>query len=167
MYKRLSINRSNSWFGCISLNHDYPHNLVLTKKLKTACFCRINCNIKFFSRLRLYVICSLRPLRKKSWKGPKMQVCYKEIPLCSFFCKKLFYRMQKYFHISTKIACFLVSDRKGLNQPACQEEWKKCRGKRRIVMPMWCIYMCAHMSCSVVMLFSCTLVRSHPDSRKM
>jgi hypothetical protein len=29
-----------------------------------------------------------------------------------------------------------VSDRKGLNQPACQEEWKKCRRKRRIVMLM-------------------------------
>jgi hypothetical protein len=30
----------------------------------------------------------------------------------------------------------LVSDGKGLNQPACQEEWKMCRKKRRIVMPM-------------------------------
>jgi hypothetical protein len=60
----------------------------------------------------------------------------------------------------------LVSDGKGLNQPACQEEWKKCRRKRRIVMSMWCIYMCAHMSCGVIMFFTCTLVRSHPDSRK-
>jgi hypothetical protein len=59
-----------------------------------------------------------------------------------------------------------VSDRKGLNQPACQEEWKKCRRKRRIVMLMWCIYMCAHVSCSVVMLFTCTLVRSYPDSKR-
>jgi hypothetical protein len=30
---------------------------------------------------------------------------------------------------------FSVSDMKGLDQPACQEEWKMCR-KRRIVMPM-------------------------------
>ncbi len=33
-------------------------------------------------------------------------------------------------------------------------------------MSMWCIYMCAHMSCGVIMLFTCTLVRSHPDSRE-
>jgi hypothetical protein len=30
----------------------------------------------------------------------------------------------------------LVSDRKGQGQPACQGEWKMCRKKRRIVMPM-------------------------------
>jgi hypothetical protein len=29
-----------------------------------------------------------------------------------------------------------VSDGKGLGQPACQGEWKKCRKKRRTVMPM-------------------------------
>jgi hypothetical protein len=34
-----------------------------------------------------------------------------------------------------------VSDRKGQDQPACQERWKKCKKKRRkeerrIVMPM-------------------------------
>ncbi len=62
------------------------------------------------------------------------------------------------------IDILLVSDGKGLDQPACQEEWKKCRRKRRIVMRMWCIYMCAHMSCSSIMLFTCTLVRSPPDS---
>ncbi len=28
------------------------------------------------------------------------------------------------------------------------------------------IYMCAHVLYSVVMLFTCTLARSHPDSRK-
>jgi hypothetical protein len=59
-----------------------------------------------------------------------------------------------------------VSDRKGRDQPSCQEEWKMCRKKRRIVMPMWCIYMFAHILCSIVVLFTCSLVRSHPDSRK-
>jgi hypothetical protein len=29
-----------------------------------------------------------------------------------------------------------VSDGKGWDQPACQEEWKTCRKKRRIVMPL-------------------------------
>jgi hypothetical protein len=29
-----------------------------------------------------------------------------------------------------------VSDGKGWDQPACQEEWKICRKERRIVMPM-------------------------------
>jgi hypothetical protein len=33
-------------------------------------------------------------------------------------------------------------------------------------MLMWCIYMCAHMSCSIVVMFTCTSVRSHPDSRR-
>jgi hypothetical protein len=60
----------------------------------------------------------------------------------------------------------IVSVGKGLDQPACQEGWKMYREKRRIVMPMWSIYMCAHVSYSVVMLFTCTLARSHPDSRK-
>jgi hypothetical protein len=31
---------------------------------------------------------------------------------------------------------------------------------------MWCIYMCLCVSCSIVMLFTCTLVRSHPDSKE-
>ncbi len=31
---------------------------------------------------------------------------------------------------------------------------------------MWCIYMCPCVSCRVVMLFTCTLVRSHPDSKE-
>ncbi len=59
-----------------------------------------------------------------------------------------------------------VADTMGQGQPTCQEEWKMCRKRRRIVMPMWCIYMSAHMSCSVVVMFICTLVRSHPDSRR-
>jgi hypothetical protein len=54
----------------------------------------------------------------------------------------------------------------GRGQPACQEERKMCRKKKRIVMPMWYIYMCEHLSCSVVVMFTCTLVRSHPDSRR-
>jgi hypothetical protein len=29
-----------------------------------------------------------------------------------------------------------VADAMGWGQPACQEEWKMCRKKRRIVMPM-------------------------------
>ncbi len=59
-----------------------------------------------------------------------------------------------------------VSDRKGLNQPACQEGWKKCKKERRIVLPMWCIYVCPCVSCNIVMLFTCTWVRSHPDSKE-
>jgi hypothetical protein len=39
----------------------------------------------------------------------------------------------------------VVSDGKGLSQLACQEEWKNC---------------------GVVMLFTCKLVRSHPDSKE-
>jgi hypothetical protein len=42
----------------------------------------------------------------------------------------------------------LVSDGKGWDQPACQEEWKTCRKKRRIVMPMWCTYI--HVCTNVV-----------------
>ncbi len=60
----------------------------------------------------------------------------------------------------------VASDAMGRGQPGCQEEWKMCRKKRKIVMPMWCIYMCAHMLCRVVVMFTCTLVRSHPDSRR-
>jgi hypothetical protein len=30
----------------------------------------------------------------------------------------------------------VVSDGKGLNQLACQEEWKKCKKRRRITMLM-------------------------------
>ncbi len=33
-------------------------------------------------------------------------------------------------------------------------------------MPMWCRYICTCVSCNVVMLFTCTLVRSHPDSKE-
>jgi hypothetical protein len=60
----------------------------------------------------------------------------------------------------------LVSDQKGLDQPACQERWRKCKKKGRkknskandvqyICMSMCVIY--------VVVLFTCT---SHPDSNE-
>jgi hypothetical protein len=38
--------------------------------------------------------------------------------------------------LTHSVVVIVVSDRKGLNQPACQEEWKKCRKKRRTEMPM-------------------------------
>ncbi len=62
--------------------------------------------------------------------------------------------------------CVVVADAMDWGQLACQEGWKMCKKRRRIVMLMWCIYMWAHMSCSVVVMFTCTLVRSHPDSRR-
>jgi hypothetical protein len=32
--------------------------------------------------------------------------------------------------------CLIVLDGKGLYQPSCHEEWKKCKKERRKVMPM-------------------------------
>jgi hypothetical protein len=40
------------------------------------------------------------------------------------------------------------------------------RSGRRRVMPMWCIYVCPCESCSAAMFFTCTLVRSCPDSNE-
>jgi hypothetical protein len=39
-------------------------------------------------------------------------------------------------HKAPNLVTLIVSDRKGRDQPSCQEEWKMCRKKRRIVMPM-------------------------------
>jgi hypothetical protein len=64
----------------------------------------------------------------------------------------------------------IVSDWKGLDQPACQERWKRCKKKRRKknsdANVMYIQYVCPCVSYSVVGLFTCTLVRSHPDSNE-
>jgi hypothetical protein len=59
-----------------------------------------------------------------------------------------------------------VSDGKVLSQPACQEEWRsvKKRKNSNIDVMYICVPMC--VSCSATMLFTCTLVRSRPDSNE-
>ncbi len=59
-----------------------------------------------------------------------------------------------------------MPDGKGLDQPACQGEWKKCRKKRKNSNAD-VMYICVpFVTCNVVMLFTCLLVRSHPDSKE-
>ncbi len=53
-------------------------------------------------------------------------------------------------------------------QLACQEEWKMCRKEKWIEQcntNVMYIHVC-HVLYSVVVMFTCTLVRSHPDSRR-
>ncbi len=48
-------------------------------------------------------------------------------------------------------------------QPACPGKWKKCRKKKNTNVMY--IHVC-DVSCNIVVMFICTLVRSHPDSRR-
>jgi hypothetical protein len=60
-----------------------------------------------------------------------------------------------------------VTDRVSGGQSACPGKWKMCRKKKLIVILVWwiCIHVC-HVSCNVVVMFTCTLVRSRPGSRR-
>jgi hypothetical protein len=63
-----------------------------------------------------------------------------------------------------------VTDGGNGGQPACPEKWKRCRKKKRRQnmnsnINVIYIHVC-FVSCNVVVMFACTLMRSHPDSRR-
>jgi hypothetical protein len=59
-----------------------------------------------------------------------------------------------------------VADRASGGQQACPGKWKKCRKKKmKSNTNVMYIHVC-HVSCNIVVMFTCTLVRSHPDSRR-
>ncbi len=59
-----------------------------------------------------------------------------------------------------------MPDGKGLDLPTRQGKWKKCRKKSKN-SNAYVMYICVPcVSCNVVMLFTCLLVRSHPDSKE-
>ncbi len=59
-----------------------------------------------------------------------------------------------------------VTDGASGGQPACPGKWKKCRRKKmNSNTNVMYIHVC-HVSCKIVLMFTCTLVRSHPDSRR-
>jgi hypothetical protein len=51
-------------------------------------------------------------------------------------------------------------------QPACPGKWKKCRKKRMNSNTSLMYIDVCHVSCNIGVMFTCTLVRSHPDSRR-
>jgi hypothetical protein len=60
-----------------------------------------------------------------------------------------------------------VPDGKGLDQPTCQGERNKCRKKSKNSNAD-VMYICVPcVSCNVVMLFTCLLVKSHLDSKEV
>ncbi len=79
-----------------------------------------------------------------------------------------FYHLVNFSPSTVLMIQFLcIADAMDRAQPACQVEWKMCRKKKWMVILMWCIYIhVCHVLCSVVVMFTCTLVRSHPDSRR-
>ncbi len=59
-----------------------------------------------------------------------------------------------------------VTDGGNGGQPACPGTWKKCRKKNmNSNTNVLYIHVCP-VSCNVVVMFACTLVRSHLDSRR-
>ncbi len=62
-----------------------------------------------------------------------------------------------------------VTDGGNGGQPACPGKWKRCRKKKRRQKMnnsnVMYIHVCS-VSCNIVVMFACTLVRSHPDSRR-
>ncbi len=58
-----------------------------------------------------------------------------------------------------------VTDKGNRGQPACPEEWKKCKKNMNSSNSVMNISVCPVSHIAVVM-FTCTLVRSHPDSRR-
>jgi galactose mutarotase-like enzyme len=71
---------------------------------------------------------------------------------------------------STPAYWVLVADKENAGQPACPGKWKKCRKKKRrqnMNSNTNVMYIRVFsVSCNIVVMFSCTLVRSHPDSRR-
>ncbi len=60
----------------------------------------------------------------------------------------------------------LVADGVIQVQPACPGKWKMCKGEERVNSNTDEMYIHVfHVLCRVVVMFPCTLVRSHPDSR--
>jgi hypothetical protein len=50
-------------------------------------------------------------------------------------------------------------------QPACPGKWKMCKEEERVNSNTDLMYIHVfQVSCRVVVMFTCTLVRSHPDS---
>ncbi len=65
-------------------------------------------------------------------------------------------------HIEIKHLLLYQTGRVCTSQPA--KKSGRSGRRKKIVIPMWCTHMCLCVFCSIVMLFTCTLVRSHPDS---
>jgi hypothetical protein len=73
---------------------------------------------------------------------------------------------REFYKPNIKKSALSVIDGASGGQPACLGKLKKCRKKKmNSNTNVMYIHVC-HVLCKIVMMFTCTLVRSHPDSRR-